>query len=135
MMRRFSAVSLVAAWLFLAAIPAEAVRTSELGARFDKERGLCRVTTRDEDAVVRCDLDEYTRIRYRFRLPRDAYHLGVGVRRGSGGCCGSVDIDSTRNGADRRHLIVQVRVGNYGSLFEAFSSTLHRVDVRYRRVW
>ena len=132
-MKKTLILSLVAAFVALAAGPAEAVFKSEQGSDFDHKRGTCHGTTTGRSASVKCLLDERTRIRYKFQLPRDARRVRVNVRSRTMGCCGELGRGRSRWGAHLRHLLVEIRTFNYGNPVGTFDGTIQRVEVRYRR--
>jgi hypothetical protein len=132
-MKKTLILSLVAAFIALAAGPAEAVFKSEQGSDFDHKRGTCHGTTTGRSASVKCLLDERMRIRYKFQLPRDARRVDVIVVSRTHGCCGALARGRSRWGAHLRHLLVEIRIFNYGSPLGTFGGTIRRVEVRYSR--
>lgn len=83
------------------------------------------------DAVVTCGLSEGARLRYRFRIPRDAHQFRPRVDRDHRGCCGSLEFTSSRFGALRRHVVVEVRVRNYGDPLRSCKGIIREVEFRY----
>ena len=108
-------------------------RGQEVGERggLAHQRGSCDVSGRRGDAVVTCDVSEGTGLRYRFRIPRDAHHFRARVDRNHRGCCGRLVFSSSRFGTLRRHLVVEVRVRNYGSPLGHYKGIICEVEVRY----
>src|SRR5512145_699920 len=130
-MGRIAVIAVVAVCMLLGAGPADAARKSVSGVDFAHRRGSCDVSTRRGDAVVTCDLSEDTRVRYRLRIPRDAHHFRARVDRDHRGRCGSLEFTSTRFGALRRHVVVEVKIRNYGNPLGTYKGIIREVEVRY----
>src|SRR5262245_4766908 len=123
--------ALVAASALLAAGRADADVKIRDGVDITRGRGPCEVSARARRAHVTCSFGQTGRVTYRFRLPRRAHRVRVGVRfEDDPGW-----VDQTRRvsryGAHRRHVIVGMSVS--GGSFAPYELSIRRVEVRYRR--